>query len=67
MKWGAHSSSIGGRPSGSARLAGFVRLQLLGATAFAPVLAGMDPAVRPFVADGVLVVPTHAHVALARA
>ncbi len=63
--------------------AGFVRLQVLGAAAFAPALAEMAPprreaalaavlaeaeaVVRPSVEDGTLVLPTHAHVAQARA
>lgn len=61
---------------------GFVRMQLLSVAAFAPALAGLEPAareaavaavlaeseaaIRPFVEDGVLVLPTHAHVAQAR-
>jgi ubiquinone/menaquinone biosynthesis C-methylase UbiE len=62
---------------------GFVRLQVLGVAAFAPVLAEMAPSrreaalaavlaeaeavVHPYVEDGTLVVPTHVHVALAHA
>jgi ubiquinone/menaquinone biosynthesis C-methylase UbiE len=62
--------------------AGFVRQQVLGVAAFAPAVAGMDPAVRqaamatvlaeaeaavrPYVEDGTLVIPAHAHVAQAR-
>lgn len=61
--------------------AGFVRLQVLGVAAFAPALAEMAPprreaaiaavlaeaeaVVRPYVEDGTLVVPTHAHIAQA--
>jgi hypothetical protein len=61
----------------------FVRLQLLGVAAFAPALAEMAPTrretaiaavlaeaeavVRPYVEGGTLVLPTHAHVAQARA
>ena len=60
---------------------GFVRLQVLGAAAFAPALAEMAPtlreaaiaavlaeaeaAVRPYVQDSTLVIPTHAHIAQA--
>jgi hypothetical protein len=63
--------------------AGFVRLQVLGVVAFASALAEMAPTrreaaiaavlaeaeavVRPYIEDGTLVVPTHAHVAQARA
>ena len=63
--------------------AGFVRLQVLGVAAFAPAIAGMDAAareatiaavlaeaeaaVRPYVEDSALVIPTRAHVAQAHA
>jgi ubiquinone/menaquinone biosynthesis C-methylase UbiE len=61
---------------------GFVRLQVLGVAAFAPALAGMattrreaaiaavlaeaQAVVPPYVENGTLVIPTHAHVAQAR-